>query len=143
MQVLIDTNIVLDVLLNRTYFVQPAVQILKLSEDSVQKYVSASAITDIHYIAYQEIRDKTKVRELLRKLLQIIHVADVSEENILSALNSDWKDFEDSVQNAVAESHEYDAIITRNKKDFKESNLKVFSAEEFIAEIEKEDFDGD
>ena len=141
MQVLIDTNIVLDVLLNRTDFVQPAVKILKLPEVTVQKYVSASAITDIHYIAYQEIRDKIKVRELLKKLLQIIHVSDVSEENILSALNSDWKDFEDSVQNAVAESHEYDAIITRNKKDYKESNLKVFSAEEFIAEIEKEDSD--
>ena len=139
MQVLIDTNIVLDVLLNRTNFVLPAVKILKLSEDNVQKYVSASAITDIHYIAFQEMRDKAKAKELLKKVLQIIHVADVSEENIISALNSDWKDFEDSVQNAVAESHEYDAIITRNKKDYKNSNLKVFLPEEFISEIEKAD----
>ena len=80
MQVLIDTNIVLDVLLNRPDFVQPAVKIFKLPEDTVQKYISASAITDIHYIAYQEMRDKTKVKELLKKLLQIIHVADVSEK---------------------------------------------------------------
>ena len=77
MQVLIDTNIVLDVLLNRTNFVLPAVKILKLSEDNVQ--------------------------------------------------------------NAVAESHEYDAIITRNKKHYKNSNLKVFLPEEFISEIEKAD----
>ena len=77
MQVLIDTNIVLDVLLNRTNFVLPAVKILKLSEDNVQ--------------------------------------------------------------NAVAESYEYDAIITRNKKDYKNSNLKVFLPEEFISEIEKAD----
>ena len=126
-------------LLNRSDFVQPAVKILKLPEDIVQKYVSASAITDIHYIAYQEICDKAKVKELLKKVLQIIHVAAVSEENIISALNSDRKDFEYSVKNAVAESHEYDAIITRNKKDYKESNLKVFSAAEFLAEIEKED----
>lgn len=138
MQVLIDTNVVLDVLLNRTDFVQPAVKILKLSEDDVQKYVSASAITDIYYIAYQEIRDKAEVKDLIRNVLQVIHVADVSEENILSALNSDWKDFEDSVQNAVAESHGYDAVITRNKSDYKNSNLKVFSPNEFLAEIEKE-----
>lgn len=85
------------------------------------------------------MHDKAKVKELLKKVLQIIHVADVSEENIISALNSDWKDFEDSVQNAVAESHEYDAIITRNKKDYKNSNLKVFLPEEFISEIEKAD----
>ena len=85
------------------------------------------------------MHDKAKVKELLKKVLQIIHVADVSEENIISALNSDWKDFEDFVQNAVAESHEYDAIITRNKKDYKNSNLKVFLPEEFISEIEKAD----
>ncbi|MBO4319752.1 MAG: PIN domain-containing protein [Treponema sp.] len=135
MQVLIDTNIVLDMLLNRTDFVQAAVKIFKIPDDTVQKYVSASAITDIHYIAYQEIRDKSKVRDLLKKVLQIIHVSGVSEEDIVSALNSDWNDFEDSVQNAVAESNEYDAIITRNKSDYKKSNLSIFSPDEFLAKI--------
>lgn len=132
MQVLIDTNVVLDVLLNRDDFVQDAVTILKLPEGSVQKYVSASAITDIYYIARQEIKDKAEVKNLLKTLLQIIHVADVSEDNILTALDSDWSDFEDSVQNAVAESHNYDAVITRNKGDYKKSNLKVFSPKEFL-----------
>ena len=134
MQVLIDTNVVLDVLLNRDDFVQDAVTILKLPESSVQKYVSASAITDIYYIARQEIKDKAEVKNLLKTLLQIIHVADVSEDNILTALDSDWSDFEDSVQNAVAESHNYDAVITRNKGDYKNSNLKVFSPKEFLEE---------
>ena len=132
MQVLIDTNVVLDVLLNRDDFVRDAVAILKLPESSVQKYVSASAITDIYYIARQEIKDKAEVKKLLKTLLQIIHVADVSEDNILTALDSDWSDFEDSVQNAVAESHNYDAVITRNKGDYKKSNLKVFSPKEFL-----------
>ena len=135
MQVLIDTNVILDVLLNRASFVQNAVKILKLPEESVQKYVSASAITDIYYIARQEIKDKSQVKNLLKTLLQIIHVAAVSENDILTALDSDWTDFEDSVQNAVAESHDYDAIITRNKNDYKKSNLKVFSPAEFLEEI--------
>ena len=134
MQVLIDTNVVLDVLLNRDDFVRDAVAILKLPESSVQKYVSASAITDIYYIARQEIKDKAEVKNLLKTLLQIIHVADVSEDNILTALDSDWSDFEDSVQNAVAESHNYDAVITRNKGDYTKSNLKVFSPKEFLEE---------
>ena len=55
--------------------------------------------------------------------------------NILSALDSEWKDFEDSVQNAVAEVHDYDCIITRNKNDYKKSNLKVFTPEEFLKKI--------
>ena len=132
MQVLIDTNVILDVLLNREQFVDAAVTILKLSEDEVQKFVSASAVTDIYYMAYQELRDKQFVRELLKKLLSIIHVACVSEENILTALDSNWSDFEDSVQNAVAESQNYDAVITRNKNDYKKSMLNVFSPNEFL-----------
>ncbi|MBP5449964.1 MAG: PIN domain-containing protein [Spirochaetales bacterium] len=132
MQVLIDTNVILDVLLNREQFVDAAVAILKLSEDEVQKFVSASAVTDIYYMAYQELRDKQFVRDLVKRLLSIIHVACVSEENILTALDSNWSDFEDSVQNAVAESQNYDAVITRNKNDYKKSMLNVFSPNEFL-----------
>lgn len=138
MRILIDTNVVLDVLLNRETFVQDAVEILKMAEEYVQKYVSASAITDIYYIARQEIKDKTQVKKLLMKLLQVVHVADVSESNILDALNSGWADFEDSVQNSVAESHDYDVIVTRNKNDYKKSNLMVFDPAEFINELNNE-----
>ena len=132
MQILIDTNVMLDVLLNREAFVQDAVNVLKLPEDEVQKFVSASAITDIHYIAQLEIRNKAKVKELLRNTLKIVRVAGVSENDILEALNSNWTDFEDSVQNAVAESHNYDAVVTRNKKDYNKSKLQVFSPTEFL-----------
>lgn len=135
MQVLIDTNVILDVLLSRESFVQDAVKILRQPEEAVQKYISASAITDIYYIARQEIKDKVQVKNLLITLLQVVHVADVSEYNILAALNSDWTDFEDSVQNSVAEAHDYDVIITRNKKDYKKSNLKVFSPSEFLEKL--------
>lgn len=137
MQILIDTNVILDVLLNRESFAQDAVKILKLPASDVQKYVSASAITDIYYIARQEIRDKQLVKELIKKVLKIVKVADVSENIILSALDSDWADFEDSVQNAVAEFHDFDAIITRNQSDYKKSNLKVFPPKEFLSELKK------
>jgi len=137
MQVLIDTNVVLDVLLKRFPFVQDAVEVLKVPETVARKFVSASAITDIYYIAYREIRDKQNVKNLIKTLLKVVHVAEVSESDIISALDSDWTDFEDSVQNSVAESHEYDAIITRNKGDYKKSSVKVFSPNEFIEEIEE------
>ena len=135
MQILIDTNVILDVLLNREAFVQDAVKILKLPANNVQKYVSASAITDIYYIARQEIRDKQLVKDLIKTVLKVVKVADVSESIILSALDSDWADFEDSVQNAVAEFHGFDVIITRNKSDYKKSNLKVLSPIEFLSEM--------
>ena len=138
MHVLIDTNVVLDVLLDRPLFVDDAAAILSIPESIVYKYISASAITDIYYVAYKELRNKQKVKDIIKRLLSLIHIADVSEENILFALESDWNDFEDSVQNAVAESHNFDAIITRNSTDFKNSNLNIFSPKDFLQFIRME-----
>ena len=138
MHVLIDTNVVLDVLLDRPLFVDDAAAILSIPESIVYKYISASAITDIYYVAYKELHDKQKVKDIIKRLLSLIHIADVSEENILFALESDWNDFEDSVQNTVAESHNFDAIITRNSADFKNSNLNIFSPKDFLQFIRTE-----
>ena len=138
MHVLIDTNVVLDVLLDRPLFVDDAAAILTIPESIAYKYISASAITDIYYVAYKELHDKQKVKDIIKRLLSLIHIADVSEENILFALESDWNDFEDSVQNAVAESHNFDAIITRNSTDFKNSNLNIFSPKDFLQFIRTE-----
>lgn len=68
MRILIDTNVILDVLLKRSSFYETAIEVLKLSaRDDIQEFVSASAITDIYYIAYKNLRDKAAVRELLKK----------------------------------------------------------------------------
>ena len=138
MHVLIDTNVVLDVLLDRTLFVHDAAAILTIPEPVVYKYISASAITDIYYVAYKELHDKQKVKDIIKRLLSVVRIADVSEENILFALESDWNDFEDSVQNAVAESHNFDAIITRNSADFKNSKLNIFPPKDFLQFIRTE-----
>lgn len=89
MKVLIDTNVILDVLLNRASFVQDAIAVLELTCGNIQAYVSASAITDIYYIAYKELRDKIRVKNLIKTLLQIITVAGISDKEIMSAIDSD------------------------------------------------------
>ena len=137
MHILIDTNVVLDVLLNRYPFAHDAITIFKLPESVVYKYISASAITDIYYMAYRELRNKQQVKDIIKRLLSVIRVADVSEENIFFVLDADWNDFEDSVQNAVAESHNFDAIITRNAADFKNSNVNILSPKDFLQFISK------
>lgn len=65
-------------------------------------YVTASSITDIYYIAYQTLRNKEKVKQMLRKLLKIVLIAGVSGDEIRNALALSWSDFEDSVQYSVA-----------------------------------------
>lgn len=103
MKLLIDTNVVLDVLLRREPFCEAAADVLGLAQrEDVREYVSASAITDIYYIANRQIKDRDAVKELLKRLLMVVSAAAVSEQEIRNALDLAWADFEDSVQYSVA-----------------------------------------
>ena len=57
MQIMVDTNVVLDVLLNRTSHVNESAAVLKAASDDIQEFISASAITDIYYI--EAVDDRT------------------------------------------------------------------------------------
>ena len=128
---MVDTNVVLDVLLNRPAFVQDSATILRAASEETQEFITASAVTDIYYIARKELKDSLQTKMLIRNLLQVVHVASVSEVDVWAALDSNWKDFEDSVQNAVAEHQRFDYIITRNPSDYKDSSLPVLTPQEF------------
>lgn len=139
MKLLIDTNIVLDVLLKREPFYQDAVEVLNLAQlDEVQEYVSASAITDIYYVAYRQTKDRKFVGELLKKLLVVVSVAAVSEQEIRHALELTWNDFEDAVQYSVAFLSEMDGIITRNIKDYRDANMNIWLPEQILERFTKE-----
>ena len=115
MKILIDTNIILDVMLRREPFYKLSLKILGLTKkDDVEEYISASAITDIYYLA------------------TVVSVASVSEQEIENALSLEWNDFEDSVQYSVAYLQEMDGIVTRNPNDYKEAKIKVWKPEEFL-----------
>lgn len=139
MKLLIDTNVVLDVLLNREPFCNEAAKVLNLSDRAeVKEYISASAITDIYYIAYRQLRDKTIVRNMIKTLLSIVSIAGVTEREIIEALEIEWSDFEDSVQYAVASLNEMDGIVTRNAADYKRAELSVWSPEQIVKKLELE-----
>ena len=93
MKLLIDTNVVLDVLLKRQPFFEHAAKVLKLSaREDIEEFISASAITDIYYIANRMLKDKEKVRGLLQMLLKVVSIAAVSAEEINMALGLEWNE---------------------------------------------------
>ena len=52
---------------------------------------------------------------------------------VINALNSDFKDFEDALQNFSAiENEEIKVILTRNIKDFKKSELAILTPETYL-----------
>lgn len=73
----------------------------------------------------------------MKNLLEIVSIAVVSEKEIKEALELAWNDFEDSVQYVIALSSEMDGIVTRNLKDYKRADVKIWSPEQ-ILEVFKE-----
>lgn len=133
MKVFYDSNVVLDVLLNRTDFVSDSLSALKLSENRIVKgYISVVSITDIFYLVKKNLKDTDAAIEKIKTLLKIVSVAKADEKIAKKAIDSGWKDFEDSVQYSVAKKANCKCIVTRNKKDYKFSDIPLYNPTEFI-----------
>lgn len=136
MRLLIDTNVVLDVLLAREPFCDSAEQVLRLSQrDDIEEYISASAITDIYYIAHRQLKNRDLTKNLIKRLISVVSVAAVSEKEIETALNLSWSDFEDSVQYSVALLSGFDAIVTRDAVGYCDSEVRVISPKQILDEL--------
>lgn len=133
MKILTDTNIVLDVILKREPFYTMSMDVLRLAQrEDIQEYVSASAITDIYYLSYRQLRDKKLVKRLIKNLLTVVSVAYVSECEIFKAIELDWPDFEDTVQYSVALLQQTEGIVTRNPDDYKRLEITIWCPEELL-----------
>jgi predicted nucleic acid-binding protein len=134
MNVLIDTNLAIDVLTQREPYFEDSQLILHASEmKHINGYVSASAITDIYYIINRLIKNKEKTKALIKKLVfDAVEVAMVDGSIIAQALNADWDDFEDCVQYYVGDNISVDYIVTRNPGDYANGNIAVILPEDLL-----------
>jgi predicted nucleic acid-binding protein len=138
MTVLIDTNVALDYLLHRQDY-DNAMDIFDLAEKQIiTGYISASAITDIFFLAKSYL-GKKPTKEALKALLQVFHPATVTDNDIYRALSLDWDDFEDSVQFVVGDSFSADYIVTRNTTDYSSSTISAITPEQFILLFPEDD----
>ena len=135
MKLLLDTNIVLDVLMDRMPFSDFAVELFSRIEDGTMiGYLCGTTITTVYYLASKSI-GAPRARQEIKKLLNIFEVAPVNRHVVESALFAEFDDFEDAVIHAAACQVGADAIVTRNQKDFKKSRIPVYSSEEMMKSL--------
>lgn len=136
MRVLLDTNVVLDVLLDRRPFAKEASQIFAMVEkSSIEGFLCATTVTTIDYLLGQALAP-TKAREALQRLLSLFEIAPVNRPVLEQALRSGITDFEDAVLEQAGRLVDVDAITTRNLKDFEKSSISVFDPSELIAVVQ-------
>lgn len=134
-KVLFDTNIILDIALKREAFFEDAFNLFNLiDQKKIFGNITATTITDIYYISKRE-RGHDKSIEFLKSLVEVVEVIGIDKDIIIQALFSEMKDFEDAVQTSAAELNDIEIIITRNKKDFTNTSLKILTPNEFLGII--------
>ena len=135
MTILLDTNVVLDILLNRQLWYTDAALIFGLAQRNLVKaYISASAVTDLFYVTQKE-QGKLAARQAISRLLRVFYPATVTDRNVYEALELEWDDFEDSLQFTVGEALSAEYIVTRNTQDFPALSIRVVTPEQFIKAI--------
>lgn len=133
MRMMIDTNIILDVLLEREPFYSHSKAVLELCENrNIYGFISASTATDIFYLIRKGLGSTDEAYKALGHILDIVKILTVTNTDVMDAFLQKSKDFEDCLLATCAKSNKCSGIITRNKKDFLEFDITTYSPEEIL-----------
>ncbi len=124
-RVLYDTNVLLDVLLERKpHWAESARALDAAAEQKVEGYLSGHAVSTIAYVLQREL-GRSRSRLLLSHLLANLQVAPVTDRGVRRALGLAFEDIDDAICHAAAEEARVDLIVTRNLRDFRSSTIPV------------------
>ena len=133
MRILLDTNVVLDLLLDRKAFVAESLAMVDLVErGAVTGLLCATTVTTLAYLAGKSVGKQQASRQI-RQLLSLFEIAPVTRAVLDGALASRATDFEDAVLAEAAMQAGAQAIITRNLRDFAHSPVRAHTPAQWLA----------
>ena len=132
MKLFLDTNVLIDFILERPLFYKPAAMIISYAaERKIRVCVSALSVVTANFICVERCKMRLDVyRRKMDFLRNVIDICSVDSSDIYSSYDANWKDFEDGVQYFSAIRDKVDYLVTRNVKDFEESDTKVISTDQ-------------
>ena len=136
MKIFLDTNILLDTLIERSNheFTDNAATILGLGDNGViDLYMSALSISTIAYVLKNMTASRKKA--IIKELITIVKVLPILPEHVYNMLESPMKDIEDALQAQSAKEGLCDLIVTRNTSDFKEAGIPVIEPQDLLKRI--------
>lgn len=136
MKIMCDTNVIIDVLLEREPFAEASCRVLSLCEEhKIEGFVSASSVTDIYYLVRKYTHSTELAYKAVGKLLEIVKVCSVTNNDILTAFQRKARNFENCLVATCAKSIRCNCIVTRNKKDFEEFDIPLLTPEELLQQF--------
>lgn len=129
MKALLDTDILLDVALERPAFVSLSADVLRWAERGGSAAIAWHSVANCAYLLSND------GRAFLRGLLEIVDVAPVAKREALRALELPMSDLEDALQAVSALAWGADLIVTRNLADYRRSPVPAVDPRRFLSKI--------
>ncbi|MCI5223331.1 MAG: PIN domain-containing protein [Candidatus Electrothrix sp. AR4] len=136
MKVLFDTNVILDVLLDREPFAMDAAMLMaKVERIEIIGFICATTVTSIPYLACKTLGPKAAFRHI-QSLLTLFSIAPVNRLVLENACATSFSDFEGAIIHEAAIHAGAQHLVTRNISDFKKASLPVYEPREFLNAFE-------
>jgi predicted nucleic acid-binding protein len=130
LRILFDTNVLLDVMLDREPYAETSAEVLsRVESGDLTGCICATTVTTIHYLAARAVGSERALVEI-RKLLSLFEIASVNRAVLETALDLGFPDYEDAVLHEAACGVDAQGIVTRNSRHFKNATLPVYTPEE-------------
>jgi len=134
-KIFVDTNVIFDFVFRRKRFVANATTLFTLAQQKkLTIYISSVTVNTIYYIVSKNT-SKVNAVKVLQQILSMTKVLSVGQSTVNKAMLSNFKDFEDALQNYCAQEANLTHIITRNIEDFGKSKLSVHTPKQYLAMI--------
>lgn len=132
MRLVLDTNILIDYAIDRQPFAESAGLLMELGYlRELELWIGTSQVSDLVYVITDGGRPAQAdyAKETMRKLRRILHIYATDEEDYDAVAASAWDDLEDAFVFQTALKVKADAIITRDRKGFAKSPIKIFDCD--------------
>jgi len=132
----IDTDVIIDFLIDRKPHSREAAIIFTLIEQKkIKGYVSSLTFSNLYYVL-RKIESHNKVITKLDSISRLLTILKVDQQTIKDAIVSGFQDFEDSIQyNCALDYKKIDVLITRNTKDYKNSEIPVMTPADYLKTV--------
>jgi len=133
MNILVDTNIALDIVAKREPFYEKSFLAIKQALQSDYRcYFSVSSAKDVYYVMKKSSKSADNAKNAVIAVSKFATFCNTESIDVNLALISDVDDFEDAVLSETAKREDFDLILTRNAKDFVKSEIKAISPSDFL-----------
>lgn len=140
MRLVLDTNILIDFVVEREPYAEAAQLLMLLGYlQEFELWIGTSQITDLIYVLTDggKASQASAAQNIMRNLKKMIHVYASDEEDYDFVANCSWGDLEDAFVYQTARKVKAEAIITRDMQGFSKSSMPCFSCEKLFKHIEE------